>query len=745
VASAARRAYAASVAAAADKAVASAVRHARAAIAALPTAEADEINDGAYNKGSLDNKAEASAARRTYAAHAASDDDEASASAARRARAAIVAQRKAGGGDIDDGAFNEGSDNDEAAESAARREYASAASDNDEALAPAARRVRAASAARGTAVGGYIVDGTCNEGSNNNKAAESAARHAYASAASDEDEASAPAARHVRAASAARGTAKGGYVVDGTSDEGSDDDEAKASAARGAYVASTASNNDEAVATAERRLCAAMAARHADGGRLRQRCPSGRKATASAARRTRTTKVARRTGVNEAASDAKGDDVASRDDDSEVDANYDTDNNTERAGQPKKVGEYGGRGVRAATAPSDSDDDPDSSVNAAATPRATDKANKATRDGAWRGCAASAHKSAGRQAKARAAHHDHGTDDNDYDVDAAGGRKSEANPMKNRASVEALPKFSFSSAAATNPTKNRATAEALPKFSSSSAASANPTKNRANAEALPKFPSTASARSSEGEEPLDDARMTNLGQNMSVHGTTAARCARRAQKEEAAPGWKANGKGNPKSNHYAISKANRVEESGGEAHAESDWGGGKDPRGARNNPMKYRARQTLAAPGIVSFDARSSATRRASAALVNHGRDASTRRTLAPAQGGDDSEVETVGKYDPSGDEGASNTAKGLGPAALAAAPAMFEGLLSARARRKVHTAPRGNAYKKLGQGDDDGGTGIVVTQVVDGQITGHEAPKKRGVSGLQAAQATGNAANHPA
>jgi len=43
--------------------------------------------------------------------------------------------------------------------------------------------------------------------------------------------------------------------------------------------------------------------------------------------------------------------------------------------------------------------------------------------------------------------------------------------------------------------KNRASAEALPKFSFSSAASTKPTKNRANAEALPKFPSTASARS----------------------------------------------------------------------------------------------------------------------------------------------------------------------------------------------------------------------------------------------------------
>lgn len=67
-------------------------------------------------------------------------------------------------------------------------------------------------------------------------------------------------------------------------------------------------------------------------------------------------------------------------------------------------------------------------------------------------------------------------------------------------------------------------------------------------------------------------------------------------------------KGQPKSDHYAISKADRVEKSGGEAHVEADREGGKDPRGTSNNPMKYRARQTLAAPGIISFDARSSAT-----------------------------------------------------------------------------------------------------------------------------------------
>ncbi len=84
----------------------------------------------------------------------------------------------AGGGDIDNGAFDEGSEDDEAMESAAGRGYASAASDDDEASAPAARRVRAASAARGTAEGGYIIIGTSDEGFDDNKAAESTARRA---------------------------------------------------------------------------------------------------------------------------------------------------------------------------------------------------------------------------------------------------------------------------------------------------------------------------------------------------------------------------------------------------------------------------------------------------------------------------------------------------------------------------------------------------------------------------------------
>ena len=149
----------------------------------------------------------------------------------------------------------------------------------------------------------------------------------------------------------------------------------------------------------------------------------------------RTTMATQRTGFNKAGYDAKVNDVASRDNNSKVDANNDTDNNAERAGQPKKVRECDGRGVRVATAPSDSDNDPDSSVNEAVTPRATDKAHEATRDGTWRRRAASARKSVERQAKARAAHHNHNTDDNNYDLDAAGGRESKANPMKNQASA----------------------------------------------------------------------------------------------------------------------------------------------------------------------------------------------------------------------------------------------------------------------------------------------------------------------
>ena len=102
---------------------------------------------------------------------------------------------------------------------------------------------------------------------------------------------------------------------------------------------------------------------------------------ASAARRTRTTKAAQCTGVDQAASNTKGDDIASREKDSNVDASNNTDDNTKRAGQPKKVREYGRRGIHVATAPYNSDDEPDSSVDETRTPRATDKADEATRDG----------------------------------------------------------------------------------------------------------------------------------------------------------------------------------------------------------------------------------------------------------------------------------------------------------------------------------------------------------------------------
>jgi hypothetical protein len=60
-------------------------------------------------------------------------------------------------------------------------------------------------------------------------------------------------------------------------------------------------------------------------------------------------------------------------------------------------------------------------------------------------------------------------------------------------------------------------------------------KNWADAEALPKFSMAASAGSREDDEPLDNARMAKLERHMAVRGTTAARFARRASKEESAP------------------------------------------------------------------------------------------------------------------------------------------------------------------------------------------------------------------
>ena len=112
----------------------------------------------------------------------------------------------------------------------------------------------------------------------------------------------------------------------------------------------------------------------------------------------------------------------------------------------------------------------------------------------------------------------------------------------------------------TNPMMNRASAEALPKIFSPLAAATSPMKTRADAEALPKIFPAASAGSSEKDEPLDNAGMAKRKRPRAVCGTTAAQCARRARKEEAAPGWNGNGKGSPKSDHYAISKADRAKD-----------------------------------------------------------------------------------------------------------------------------------------------------------------------------------------
>ena len=257
------------------------------------------------------------------------------------------------------------SNNNKAVESTARRGHASAASNKDEALAPAARRVRTASASRGMAGGGYSVVGTSDEGSDDNKAAESAVRHAYASAASNEDEALASTAMHVHVARAARRTAGGSNINDGAFYKGSEDDKAAESAVRRVY-ASAASNDDDALAPTARQVHAASAAQGmAEGGYI-------------------------------------------------VDGTSDesSDNNKAKASAARHAD------VASAAALS--------SVAEAATPRATDKADEAPRDKLWPGRVASACKSTRRQAKARAAHHNHDTDNNDYNVDAAGGPKSKA-------------------------------------------------------------------------------------------------------------------------------------------------------------------------------------------------------------------------------------------------------------------------------------------------------------------------------
>ncbi len=99
-------------------------------------------------------------------------------------------------------------------------------------------------AAQRTAKADKIDEGAQNKGSFNNKAKASAVRRAYvASAASNNDKAAASA------------------VKAGAYDEGSDKDEAAASAARCAYAASVAADDDNAAASAARRARAAIAAR----------------------------------------------------------------------------------------------------------------------------------------------------------------------------------------------------------------------------------------------------------------------------------------------------------------------------------------------------------------------------------------------------------------------------------------------------------------------------------------------------
>jgi len=95
-----------------------------------PGRHPNKIDKGAHNEGSVNDKAEVSAARCAYAASAASKDNKAATCA------------------VEAGAYNEGSNGDEAGASAARRTYAaSVAADDNKAAASTARRARAANSA----------------------------------------------------------------------------------------------------------------------------------------------------------------------------------------------------------------------------------------------------------------------------------------------------------------------------------------------------------------------------------------------------------------------------------------------------------------------------------------------------------------------------------------------------------------------------------------------------------------------
>ncbi len=108
------------------------------------------------------------------AASGIANDPKAATSAARRARTVRAAVRTA---EANAGACDEGSDREEAAASAVKHAYAAfGTTDNPNAMAAAARHVRTARAAVRTAEAHGVGDGARNEGPGNNEAKASAAR-----------------------------------------------------------------------------------------------------------------------------------------------------------------------------------------------------------------------------------------------------------------------------------------------------------------------------------------------------------------------------------------------------------------------------------------------------------------------------------------------------------------------------------------------------------------------------------------
>ena len=92
-----------------------------------PGRHPNEIDEEAHNEGSVNDEAQASAARCAYVTSAASNENKAATSA------------------VDAGAYDKGSNEDEAGASAARRAYAaSVAADDNKASASTARRGRTA-------------------------------------------------------------------------------------------------------------------------------------------------------------------------------------------------------------------------------------------------------------------------------------------------------------------------------------------------------------------------------------------------------------------------------------------------------------------------------------------------------------------------------------------------------------------------------------------------------------------------